>query len=59
MKWVIRFLIGIIISVILLTICDTWLFSNSDYDWLEPLNEVPDPDDIYSNHGLDWNGNVR
>ena len=58
MKWVIRFIIGIIVSIILLTICESWIFSNSEFDWLENLNENALPGEFHS-EDFDWNGDVR
>ena len=64
MKTVLRIIFGLLVTVILLSFCDSWIFSNSEFDWLENLNEP-----LYDEHelgedfepdpNLDWNGNVR
>ena len=56
MKKHIKFIIGVIFSIILLTLCESWLFSDSEINWLEPINEQPDFDDF---EHFDWNGDVR
>ena len=52
MKILIRIILGLLVTVILLSFCDSWIFSNSEFDWLDNLNEAQDED-------FDWNGNVR
>ena len=54
MKLLIRILFGILITVILLSFCDSWLFGNSDYDWLDNLNDHSHEEDEF-----DWNGEIR
>ena len=56
MRLLIRLLCGILITVILLSFCDSWLFGNSEYDWLENLNEPLHSDDM---DDFDWNGDMR
>lgn len=56
MKTLLRIVLGLLITVILLSLCDSWLFSNSEYDWLDNLNE-PLIDDEPGE--FDWNGSVR
>ena len=43
-------------TVIFLTFCDSWLYS--DYDWLENLNESHD-DEVVDHEDFDWNRDVR
>ena len=54
MKLLIRLLCGILITVVLLSFCDSWLFGNSEYDWLENLNEP-----LHEEDEFDWNGEIR
>ena len=56
MKKHIKFIIGVIFSIILLTLCESWLFSDYEINWLEPINDQPDFDDF---EHFDWNGDVR
>ena len=42
--------------MILLSLCDSWIFSNSEYDWLDNLNE---PLHSEFEEDFDWNGDVR
>ena len=61
MKTVLRIIFGLLVTVILLTFCDSWIFSNSEFDWLENLNEplYDDEDFDKGTEDFDWNGNVR
>ena len=61
MKTVLRIIFGLLLTVILLSFCDSWIFSNSEYDWLENLNEplYDELEDFEPDPNFDWNGNVR
>ena len=38
MKILLRIIFGLLVTVVLLSFCDSWIFSNSEFDWLENLN---------------------
>ena len=38
MKTLLRIIFGLLVTVVLLSFCDSWIFSNSEFDWLENLN---------------------
>jgi hypothetical protein len=44
MKTLLRIIFGLLVTVVLLSFCDSWIFSNSEFDWLENLNGHIDHD---------------
>ena len=45
MKILLRIIFGLLVTVVLLSFCDSWIFSNSEFDWLENLNGPIDHDE--------------
>ena len=45
MKILLRIVFGLLVTVVLLSFCDSWIFSNSEFDWLENLNGPIDHDE--------------
>ena len=57
MKIILKIVLGLLLTVILVSFCDSWIFSTSEYDWLENLNEPQHDTEFEEN--FDWNGDVR
>ena len=48
MKTLLRIIFGLLVTVVLLNFCDSWIFSNSEFDWLENLNGPIDDDEDFN-----------